>query len=1101
VMRDLISARSERVLFSLLAFAAVAISGCSQTEYRLQADHEAYETIEERNDDPRWVANKFEIDLDPRSRYFDPYDPDHSPMPLDDPASHRYMHVVDDLEGWEGWHDNGVRPELENPDWRAALGEYVETTEDGSVKLAIDSALRLAYVHSPNHQRQLETLYLSALDVSEERFNLDTRFFGGYGLNFDHAGKLAGNRSDLTVGRFGTGEGSAFNARRKFATAGDLLVGFANSFVFEFTGGDMNLSQSLVNFTLTQPLLRGAGRDIALEGLTSDERKLLANLRAYGQFRQGFYTDIAIGDLGVVGPSRGQTSTNLTSFGGSGGVNGYAGLLQQLQQIRNTQDNLNLQERTLERLVALYDNELIDIVQVDQFRQSIEVTRANLLDQTNNLKLALDNYKTGKLGLPSDLNVDLDESLIKQFQLLPLDVNPIIESLFDLQTRVGDVAGLLDLTGRIAQLQGEIVLLPGNADVESVDRTLLDSLTLVEGLQGRLDTLSADLAKLESATDASQPPLTAAENALIQLVKEKLNQGPKEIETYFTIAATRLERLSDGLTGETRESVVSKNVDWLGELLRLSKGCVMVQSRTRRMDKEPAKQLDEAFRFIGPVQQLFDSAREDLARMDAIVPIREKTMTETAKQLFRRDRERLHQRMDDLQKGEVGFDVTVAKLESLRDGLTDESRVSTLRGMVAWVQSFLQVVGRLSLVPAQARLEVITVESIDLKPEAAFEVALANRLDFMNGRAALVDRWRQIQVTSDALQSNLTVTASGDIRTARDNPASLRPANGNFRMGLQFDAPLTRLVERNTYRSSLITYQQSRREFIQSRDSLQKGLRALIRTLEQRRRQLEIQRVAVSIAIRRVDQTQLDLNTPPPPLPPGARAQINPTTAINLLSAQSSLQNSQNAFLAAWLNYYAARLRLYRELGIMKLDQDGRWIETSLDDLGVSAPLNGEGTETLPPMVPPNLYEAALQRESDSESETGRVPRLIANVLDRIEIRKIPKPQPVSRVRQVSAQIAAPSPKPSESRSPHAIPVPLPQSASNQATIRHAASQQSSTSQSIKRERKPRRETSNSAESFKGPATNKPSEKGRKRSKVSKDSPPTKGWVATKPEK
>ena len=158
--------------------------------------------------------------------------------------------------------------------------------------------------------------------MSEERFNLDTRFFGGYGLNFDHAGKLAGNRSDLTVGRFGTGEGSAFNARRKFATAGDLLVGFANSFVFEFTGGDMNLSQSLVNFTLTQPLLRGAGRDIALEGLTSDERNLLANLRAYGQFRQGFYTDIAIGDLGVVGPSRGQTSTNLTSFGGSGGVTG-----------------------------------------------------------------------------------------------------------------------------------------------------------------------------------------------------------------------------------------------------------------------------------------------------------------------------------------------------------------------------------------------------------------------------------------------------------------------------------------------------------------------------------------------------------------------------------------------------------------------------------------------------------------------------------------------------------------------------------------------------------------------------------------------------------
>ena len=140
-------------------------------------------------------------------------------MPLDDPASHRYMHVVDDLEGWEYWDENGVRPELENPAWREALSEYVETGEDGSVKLDIESALSLAYVHSPNHQRQLETLYQSSLDVSEERFNLDTRFFGGYGTAFDHKGSLAGNSSELTVGRFGTGDGSAFFARRKFATA------------------------------------------------------------------------------------------------------------------------------------------------------------------------------------------------------------------------------------------------------------------------------------------------------------------------------------------------------------------------------------------------------------------------------------------------------------------------------------------------------------------------------------------------------------------------------------------------------------------------------------------------------------------------------------------------------------------------------------------------------------------------------------------------------------------------------------------------------------------------------------------------------------------
>ena len=68
----------------------------------------------------------------------------------------------------------------------------------------------------------------------------------------------------------------------------------------------------------------------------------------------------------------------------------------------------------------------IDIVQVDQFRQNIEVTRANLLDQENLLQLAVDNYKTRTLGLPPDLPVDIDETLVEGFQLIPIEANPIL---------------------------------------------------------------------------------------------------------------------------------------------------------------------------------------------------------------------------------------------------------------------------------------------------------------------------------------------------------------------------------------------------------------------------------------------------------------------------------------------------------------------------------------------------------------------------------------------------------------------------------------------------------------------------------------------------
>jgi len=175
----------------LLTITSQVLSGCSQTEHRLAADREAYCTIAERNGDPRWSESNLNIDMDPRSRYFDPYDPDCSPIPMDDPASHRYMHCVDGKKGWAHWGRNGRRAHLENPQWRANLAEYTDFTKDNAVKLDVDSAVKLAYVHSPLNQRALETLYLTSLDVTGERFRLDTQFFGGTGGDYRHEGGLS----------------------------------------------------------------------------------------------------------------------------------------------------------------------------------------------------------------------------------------------------------------------------------------------------------------------------------------------------------------------------------------------------------------------------------------------------------------------------------------------------------------------------------------------------------------------------------------------------------------------------------------------------------------------------------------------------------------------------------------------------------------------------------------------------------------------------------------------------------------------------------------------------------------------------------------------
>lgn len=956
------------------AFLAILtqLSGCSQSQHRRDADREAYCTIAERNNDPRWAESDLSIEMDPRSRYFDPYNPDCSPMPLDDPASHRYMKCVDGKQGWKHWNRNGIRSQLENPQWRVRLAEYSELTERNEVKLDVDSAVRLAYVHSPLNQNALETLYLTSLDVTGERFQLDTQFFGGTGLAYRHQGDLspatigfnpALNRYTVS-GPFDVPETNRLSldnnlsASRRLATAGEVLVGFANSFAFEFTGQDVSLASSLANFSFVQPLLRGAGRDVALEQLTLSERRLLANLRAYSQFRQGFFTQIVIGELGVNAPQRFGPSTDLRSFSGFGGVNGYLGLLQQAQQIRNTEDNLRLQLRTLDRLEALYENELIDIVQVDQFRQNIEVTRANLLDQTNALQLAIDVYTTQTLGLPADLPVKLDEELVQQFQLIPPETAVLSEDLLHLQQRIGVVGELLSLTDRIDELSNQ---LPGLANQGFVDASLtMRQLKSVVDAAGRqLVRLPSDLGGF-AATTGEVPPEEF--QTLAEMDREELAER-------FSEASEKLDQLLDEMNVDNLAELVDANAEWFDEILAISRAIVLTQSAAIDLESEPDGVLTDAEELIEPARELFDVARGDLERMEKTAAQREESMSDEEKARFRRDRAKLQERLADLEFGETGLENTIADLKQLRDAYATEARAETIRGLTGWIQSYLQLVERLALVPAQARLEIITVEDVDLEPDAAFQIALQNRLDFMNGRAALVDRWRAIQVAADALQSNLSITGGGDVRTAGNNPVDFRASTSTFRLGVEFDAPLARLLERNGYREALIEYQRNRRNLIQSRDSLQLGLRALLRTLEQRKLQLQIQRRAVTIALRRVDQTQLSLLTPPPQGQPGVRPQINPTTAINLLGAQSSLQSSQNSFLSAWLNYYAAKLRLYRELGIMQLDPSGKWIESSVEVGTVNQPeapltlIDSELIEALPPPIPVEVSEVETEDE------------------------------------------------------------------------------------------------------------------------------------------
>ena len=162
------------------------------------------------------------------------------------------------------------------------------------------------------------------------------------------------------------------------------------------------------------------------------------------------------------------------------------------------------------------------------------------------------------------------------------------------------------------------------------------------------------------------------------------------------------------------------------------------------------------------------------------------------------------------------------------------------------------------LVQSRTQAENVSIQdtAIDLHPQAALEIARQNRLDWMNERARLVDQWRLIRYYANDLRSGLDVEFSGDMRTRDDSPFKFDSGTGELRAALKFDALLTRLSERNTYRQSLIDYQRARMDYYEAEDQIAKDLRDVIRRLQLAQKNLEIRREAVSAATIQIEMNQ-----------------------------------------------------------------------------------------------------------------------------------------------------------------------------------------------------------------------------------------------------
>ena len=230
----------------------------------------------------------------------------------------------------------------------------------------------------------------------------------------------------------------------------------------------------------------------------------------------------------------------------------------------------------------------------------------------------------------------------------------------------------------------------------------------------------------------------------------------------------------------------------------------------------------------------------------------------------------------------------------------------------------------LSLLQARARIDTAMLVPVNISSKQAITTARRCRRDWMNARAALVDKWRQIQVVSNELESDLDVTFSGDINTIGDHPFRFRGTTGRLRVGLEFDGAFTRLVERNAYRETLIDYQRARRQYYTYEDRVADSLRVTIRAIELDQLNFELNRVAVRVAISQVDQARLVLMASPKP---GQGSSLGPTAARDVVTALSGLLSAQNDFVSVWVDNEVQRLNLNIDMGTAQLDACGLWID------------------------------------------------------------------------------------------------------------------------------------------------------------------------------
>ena len=451
-------------------------------------------------------------------------------------------------------------------------------SENGAHIINLEQALDLGFALNKDYQLQRERLYLQALSLTADRYRYTPIFSASANSSYAWDNRLTDGSTDpfatdaealisLPATVASTDErlrtDASLGTRLLLRGGGQIALNLTSNFL-RFVTGDMDSSASsaLVG-SFTQPLLRGAGSDIAAETLMQAERDLLYQLREFTRYRQTLAVRI---------------------------TTQYYTVLEARDTVRNNFAGLSATLSSLERERAFQAEGLRTPGQVGRLEQSsLQRDRAWALAITRYAN-ALDSFKI-LLGLRADDRIMLDDQEMLRIsegdlqapditleQALELTANNRLD-LFTLADRIADRARKLEVAADAFQPGLAMVLrasVPANnnnsASLSDMDFRLTDYSAALE-LDLPVDLMSERTAYRRALIDyevAVRAYELAIDNAKLGVLDawRALEQAERNYEISMTSVRINERRVEEAeLRAELGTGNIQDTVDAQNDLI------------------------------------------------------------------------------------------------------------------------------------------------------------------------------------------------------------------------------------------------------------------------------------------------------------------------------------------------------------------------------------------------------------------------------------------------------------------------------------------------------------------------------------------------------